>query len=96
VTVSGPLIQNDIYLVLNAVLDGIGIGYLTEPVISRQVADGQLIPLLGDWRGHMSGAYLYYSSRRQMPGPLRAFIDFMHTQSRFLDAILLKNRSKAS
>src|SRR5262249_32814576 len=75
VPVGGSLILNDMYLVLNAVLDGIGIGYLTEPVVSKAVGDGQLVPLLGDWCGHLSGAYLYYPSRRQVPGPLRAFID---------------------
>jgi DNA-binding transcriptional LysR family regulator len=90
VPVSGSLVLNDMYLVLNAVLDGIGIGYLTEPVISPRVADGQLVPLLGDWCGEISGAYLYYPSRRQVPGPLRAFIDFMRTQSDRLDAARLK------
>jgi hypothetical protein len=29
---------------------------------------------------------LYYPSRRQVPGPLRAFIDFMRTQSDLLAA----------
>jgi DNA-binding transcriptional LysR family regulator len=47
VPVSGSLVLNDMHLVLNAVLDGIGIGYLTEHVISPRVADGQLVPLLG-------------------------------------------------
>jgi DNA-binding transcriptional LysR family regulator len=78
------------HLVLNAVLDGIGIGYLTEHVISPRVADGQLVPLLGDWCGHFSGAFLYYPSRRQVPGPLRAFIDFMRTQSDLLGAARFK------
>ena len=93
VPVSGSLVLNDMHLVLNAVLDGIGIGYITEHVISSRVADGQLVPLLGDWCGHYSGAYLYYPSRRQVPGPLRAFIDFMRTQSHFLDAARLDDRS---
>jgi DNA-binding transcriptional LysR family regulator len=90
VPVSGSLVLNDQHLVLNAVLDGIGIGYITEHVISSRVADGQLVPLLGDWCGHYSGAYLYYPSRRHVPGPLRAFIDFMRTQSDVLDAARLK------
>jgi hypothetical protein len=76
----------EMYLVLNAVLDGIGIGYLTELVISPRVADGQL----GDWCGNFSGAYLYYPSSPHVPGPLRAFIDFMRTQSDRLDAARLK------
>jgi DNA-binding transcriptional LysR family regulator len=91
VPVSGSLILNDIYLVLNAVLDGIGIGYISELLISKRVADGQLVPLLGDWYGYRA-VYLYYPSRRHVPGPLRAFIDFMRTQSRFLDAARLNNR----
>jgi DNA-binding transcriptional LysR family regulator len=90
VPVSGSLILNDQHLVLNAVLDGIGIGYITEHVISSRVADGQLVPLLGDWCGYYSGAYLYYPSRRHVPGPLRAFIDFMRIQSDLLDAARLK------
>jgi DNA-binding transcriptional LysR family regulator len=90
VPVDGSLILNDIYRVLNAVLDGIGIGYMPEPIISTRVADGQLVPLLGDWCGHMSGVHLYYPSRRHVPGPLRAFIDFMRTQSHFLEAAYLK------
>jgi DNA-binding transcriptional LysR family regulator len=91
VPVSGSLILNDIYLVLNAVLDGIGIGYISELLISKRVADGQLVPLLGDWYGYRA-VYLYYPSRRHVPGPLRAFIDFMRTQTHFLDAARLNNR----
>jgi DNA-binding transcriptional LysR family regulator len=91
VPVSGSLILNDIYLVLNAVLDGIGIGYISELLISKRVADGQLVPLLGDWYGYRA-VYLYYPSRRHVPGPLRAFFDFMRTQSHFLDAARLNNR----
>ena len=91
VPVDGSLILNDIYLVLNAVLDGIGIGYLIEFIVSKHVADGELVPLLGEWWGHFSGVYLYYPSRRQVPGALRAFIDFMRNQS--LETRLLKDRS---
>jgi DNA-binding transcriptional LysR family regulator len=102
VPVSGSLILNDAYLLLNAVLDGVGIGYISEPVISMRVADGQLVQLLPDWCWHMSGVYLYYPSRRQVPGPLRAFIEFIRTQVHFLDGRMqhvdldttrLKNRS---
>jgi len=81
IPVDGSLMLNDLYLVMNAVLDGVGIGYISEPIIQAQIADGKLIPLLGDWCGHLSGVFLYYPSRRQLPGPLRAFIDFMRLQS---------------
>jgi DNA-binding transcriptional LysR family regulator len=80
VAVDGSLVLNDMGLVLNAVIDGIGVGYISETLISPHLAAGRLLPLLGDWCGHLSGVFLYYPSRRQMPGPLRAFIDFMHAQ----------------
>jgi DNA-binding transcriptional LysR family regulator len=85
IPVDGSLILNDMHLVLNAVLDGIGIGYISESLISTRISNGQLVPLLGDWCGYISGVYLYYPSRRQVPGPLRAFIDFMRTQPHSLD-----------
>jgi hypothetical protein len=30
------------------------------------------VALLEDWCGHVSGVFMYYPSRRQMPAPLRA------------------------
>jgi DNA-binding transcriptional LysR family regulator len=80
VTVDGSLVLNDMYLVADAVLDGVGIGYLSEAMMLNHVRYAKLIPLLGDWCGHISGVFLYYPSRRQIPGPLRAFIDFMRAQ----------------
>jgi DNA-binding transcriptional LysR family regulator len=82
VAVDGSLILNDWHLVLNAVLEGIGIGYFPEIMVSSHLADGRLVRLLDDWCGHFSPVFLYYPSRRQMPGALRAFIDFMRAQSR--------------
>jgi DNA-binding transcriptional LysR family regulator len=80
--VEGSLVLNDWHLVLNAVLEGIGIGYFPEIMVSSQVADGRLVRLLDDWCVHLSSVFLYYPSRRQMPGALRAFIDFIRAQSR--------------
>jgi DNA-binding transcriptional LysR family regulator len=90
VPVEGSLILNDMQLVANAVLDGIGVGYISETLISSHLAAGRLLPLLGDWYGHISGVFLYYPSRRQMPGPLRAFIDFMRAQSDIVPAADIK------
>jgi DNA-binding transcriptional LysR family regulator len=84
VVVDGSLVLNDWQLLLNAVLEGIGIGYLPEVLVSRHLADGRLVQLLENWCGHATGPFLYYPSRRQMPGALRAFIDFMRAQSNAL------------
>ena len=76
--VDGSLILNDWFLVLHAVLDGLGIGYFPEILVSSHVANGRLTRVMEDWCGRLTGVFLFYPSRRQVPGPLRAFIDFMH------------------
>ncbi len=80
VTVEGSLVLNDWPLVVNAVIEGIGVGYVPELLISSHLADGRLVRLLENSYGHVSGVFLYYPSRRQMPGALRAFIDFMRAR----------------
>jgi len=82
IAVSGPLIVNDMHLVLRSVLAGIGIGYLPEPLVRDYLADGQLVRVLDGWSGYRSGLFLYYPSRRQIPMPLQAFIDFIHRNRR--------------
>jgi DNA-binding transcriptional LysR family regulator len=75
--VDGSLVVNDWFLLLNAVLDGLGVGYFPEVIVSSHVANGRLVRLMEDWCGHFPGIFLFYPSRRQMPSPLRAFVDFM-------------------
>jgi len=79
VAVDGSLIMTDMDLVVKAVLDGVGVGYIPELLVSAHIAEGHLIPLLGNWCRPVSGVFLYYPSRRHLPGGLRAFIDFMRS-----------------
>ncbi|MDR3436095.1 LysR family transcriptional regulator [Telmatospirillum sp.] len=77
VAVSGPLILNNADLVIAAALQGVGIGYMYEDYLAAWIEAGQLVPLLEDWSPRQSRYYLYYTSRRQLPPPLKAFIDFV-------------------
>jgi DNA-binding transcriptional LysR family regulator len=80
VAVSGPLSTTDNDLMLRAVLDGIGIGYLFDYHVAEHITAGRLVSMLDDWTPPFSGFHLYYPSRRQMPPPLRAFVDFIGRQ----------------
>jgi DNA-binding transcriptional LysR family regulator len=75
--VDGPLIVNDLDLALRAGLDGVGIVHLPGDWVASDIAEGRLVRLLEDWSPSLSGFFLYYSSRRQIPAPLKAFIDFV-------------------
>jgi DNA-binding transcriptional LysR family regulator len=77
VDVDGSLVVNDLQLVVTAALAGVGIAYVAEPVVAPYLTDGRLVPVLEEWSGHLSGMFLYYPSRRQLPVPLQTFIAFM-------------------
>ena len=77
IAVQGRLIVNDVHLMSSAVLAGGGIGYLPEPMIVPELAEKRLARVMDEWAGLRSGLFLYYPGRRQVPGPLRAFIDFI-------------------
>ena len=70
------LTTNDSLLVLQAALDGVGIGYLFDHYVERFVRAGQLVRVLEEW-SPAAGLYLYYFNRSSMPPKLRVFIDFL-------------------
>ena len=80
VAVEGTLTVNEIDLSLKAALDGLGIARAVEDRALPLIRDGQLVPLLKGWCPSLSGFFLYYSSRRQLPPALQAFIDFARKQ----------------
>jgi DNA-binding transcriptional LysR family regulator len=72
----GRLIVNEAQNVVTAAVDGIGIAYVPAIMAAPQVIEKRLTVLLADWCTAFSGVYIYYPSRRQVPPPLQAFIDF--------------------
>ena len=50
-------------------------GFVWKPAATHEA--GRLVPLLEDWWTSPAEIFLYYSSRRQVPAPLRAFIEFL-------------------
>ena len=65
VRVDGQLVFNNGLLRMNAVLAGLGLAYLPEDIVKREIADGRLIRVLADWCAPFAGYHLYYPSRRQ-------------------------------
>jgi DNA-binding transcriptional LysR family regulator len=76
IAVNGPLIVNNMDMLVRATLDGIGVGYTIEAFVADHIASGRLVPLLLDWSPPHHSYYLYYSGRGQLPVPLQTFIAF--------------------
>ena len=80
VEVTGPLVVRigaTTDLAVDAALAGVGIIHLFEQWLQPHLDSGALEPVLQDWVRPFTGPFLYYPSRRYMPAPLRAFVDFI-------------------
>ena len=64
-------------LAVQAAIDGLGIILLFEDWLCPHFESGALVPVLEPWWQSFSGPFLYYSGRRHLPSPLRAFVDFI-------------------
>ena len=74
VSPQGPASFDDPDLVIQAVLDGVGIGTAMEDTLAEMIAKGRLIQVLRDWCPSFPGYFLYYPSRRNQPAALAALI----------------------
>jgi DNA-binding transcriptional LysR family regulator len=81
VAVNGPFIVNDLRVMAGSVLGGVGIGLIPDSLAKPFLDAGRLVRVLDGWAARMSGVYLYYPSRHQIPATLRALIDFMRTHT---------------
>lgn len=80
---TGPLLVNiagGVDLAIQAAIDGLGLVYLFEDWLRPHLDSGALEPVLEPWWQTFSGPFLYYSGRRYLPSPLRAFVDFIKQQ----------------
>ncbi|MCX2545877.1 MULTISPECIES: LysR family transcriptional regulator [Pseudomonas] len=76
IEVNGPLTLGDVSLMVGPALQGLGLAYVFEDMVSEHLAAGRLVQVLADWCPYYPGLHLYYPSRRHVPAPLKAFIDF--------------------
>jgi len=75
VAVNGPLIVDDVELLVRAAIDGIGLAFMSEDQAAPDLLSGALVRVLEDWCQPFPGFFLYYPSRRQQPAALSALIN---------------------
>jgi DNA-binding transcriptional LysR family regulator len=71
----GPATFDDPDLVIQAVLNGLGIGTSMENPLAEAIAKGRLVQVLREWCPTFPGYFLYYPSRRNQPAALAALIN---------------------
>jgi len=76
----GRLTTTDADLKHAACEAGVGLMATFEDFVAEAIAAGRLETVLEDWLPPFTGPYLYYPSRRHMPAPLRAFVDFVKAE----------------
>lgn len=79
VDVSGPLVVDESTLMVAAAIEGVGLAFVHEGFAREPMRRGELERVLEDWCPPLSRFYLYYPGRRQVPAPLRAFIDMIRS-----------------
>ncbi|HVI34172.1 LysR family transcriptional regulator [Phenylobacterium sp.] len=78
----GPLIANNVALLLRAAVDGVGFAMAFRDHAESHLHAGRLVSVLEEWCDPFPGPYLYYPSRRHPPSALRAFVDYVQARRR--------------
>jgi DNA-binding transcriptional LysR family regulator len=65
VKVSGQLVFNNSYQMLDAAIKGFGLAYLPKALVEPEVQAGRLLWVLEDWFPTFTGHHAYYATRRQ-------------------------------
>jgi DNA-binding transcriptional LysR family regulator len=83
VQVDGPLAVTEAALAVAAAVGGLGLVQLPLPYLAPEIETGRLVTVLASCvQPRIDGFFLYYSSRRQMRPPLKAFADFLRDEYR--------------
>lgn len=74
VKVSGQLVFNNSYQMLDAALKGFGLAYVPKALAEKSVQAGRLCWILEDWFPTFTGHHAYYATRRQSSLAVRLVI----------------------
>ena len=78
--VPSTFITNDVDVMRDAALAGIGVSCLIDRQAAPHIANGELVEVLPGWAPALPPNYLYYASRRQPSAAFQAFISAMRAR----------------
>ena len=77
VDVGGRVVTNDGSVLVDAAVEGIGLAYVFEDMVSRLVSEKRLVRVLDGYCPRIPGYFLYYPSRLNLAPKLKVLIDFL-------------------
>ena len=77
VAVDGHVVTNDGAVLVDAAVDGLGLAYVFENMVTKLVSEKRLVRVLDHYCPLVPGYFLYYPSRAHVPPKLRALIEFL-------------------
>jgi len=77
VQVGGSLLANSYPVLLDALMQDVGIGYLPGVLCSQAIREERLIHLLPDWSNPLDWFVALYPSRTHLSAKVRSFLDFL-------------------
>jgi len=83
VKVSGQLVFNNAYQMLEAALKGFGLAYVPMALANPHVEAGRLEWVLRDWFPTLTGHHAYYATRKQSSLAVRLVIDALRGRTAF-------------
>ena len=81
VDVNGPVVLDDVELMVQAALDGVGIAFTLEEQVKGLLAGRRLVRVLEDWCAPFPGYFIYYPSRRNQPPGLSVLVEALRHRS---------------
>jgi DNA-binding transcriptional LysR family regulator len=77
--VHGRVVTNDGSVLVDAAVEGVGLAYVFEDMVSTLVSEKRLVRVLDGYCPHIPGYFLYYPSRLNLAPKLEVLIDFLKT-----------------
>jgi DNA-binding transcriptional LysR family regulator len=77
VAVDGRVVANDIAVLIQGAVDGLGLAYVLESTARELIAAQKLVRVLASFCPPFPGFFLYYPSRTYVTPKLRALLDFL-------------------
>lgn len=81
IAVNGRVVCNDVDVLVQAALDGLGLAHVLEASVQRELDEKRLVRVLDTFCPPFPGYFLYYPSRAHLSPKLAALVEFLRVRT---------------